>query len=267
VRFKDSLSVLNNKMCFREATGAQVNGFPNAVQRGFKSYNEARSAWLHSRANHTVGPPEPHVPLASAAVHCSLTPPATLPLASIHTVVPSPRNLTPPPTSPVTSSTTYPPPKCPSTLLGSLNSCAIPVASPLPQRNSDLPSTLDVSQAFPSVSTPPPRHGNLTLRHPAPHPMSISDEDAFWVVTRGERPGVYHGKYVIYSIRLNELIDIRAAASAALGLRGHRHVIKVGSRDQADRAFTNQYMRGDIDEIVDLIALNTLEAEAAASGQ
>ena len=32
------------------------------------------------------------------------------------------------------------------------------------------------------------------------------------------------------------------------------------SRDQADRAFTNQYMQGDIDEIVDLIALEALEA-------
>lgn len=54
-------------------------------------------------------------------------------------------------------------------------------------------------------------------------------------------------------------IENRAAASAALGLRGHRHVLKVGSHDQADRAFTNQYMRGDIDEIVDLIALEALE--------
>ena len=49
-------------------------------------------------------------------------------------------------------------------------------------------------------------------------------------------------------------------ASAALGVRGYRHAIKVGSRDQADRAFTNQYMQGDIDEIVDLIALEALEA-------
>jgi hypothetical protein len=59
---------------------------------------------------------------------------------------------------------------------------------------------------------------------------------------------------------MSELIFNRAAATAALGLRGNRHVLKVGSRDQADRAFTNQYMRGDIDEIVDLIALNALEA-------
>jgi hypothetical protein len=49
-------------------------------------------------------------------------------------------------------------------------------------------------------------------------------------------------------------------ASAALGLRGYRHVIKAGSHDQADHAFTNQYMRGDIDEIVDLNALDALEA-------
>ena len=33
----------------REATAAQVNGFPSGVQRGYNSYNEARSAWLHSR--------------------------------------------------------------------------------------------------------------------------------------------------------------------------------------------------------------------------
>ena len=186
-------------MCFREATGAQVNGFPNGLQRGFKTYNEARSAWLHSRANNTVGPPELQAPLpsihAQAAVHRSLTRPATLPPASIHTVDLSPRNLTPPATSPVS---TYPPPKRASTSLGCLpvNGCSISVASPSPQRDSDLPS--EVSQPFPSVSTPPPRHDNLTRRRPAPHPMSISDEEAFWVVTRGERPGVYHGRYVIY---------------------------------------------------------------------
>ena len=52
----------------------------------------------------------------------------------------------------------------------------------------------------------------------------------------------------------------RAAASAALGVWGHHHVIKVGSCEQADCAFTNQYMQGHIDEIVDLIALEALEA-------
>ena len=71
----------------------------------------------------------------------------------------------------------------------------ISVASPSPQK--DAPSTLDASQPFPSVSTPPPRDNNLTRRRPAPHPMSISDEEAFWVVTRGERPGVYHGRHFI----------------------------------------------------------------------
>ena len=53
----------------------------------------------------------------------------------------------------------------------------ISVASPSPQKN--VPSTSDVSG-----------------RRPAPHPMSISDEEAFWVVTRGERPGVYHGRHL-----------------------------------------------------------------------
>jgi hypothetical protein len=66
---------------------------------------------------------------------------------------------------------------------------------------------------------------------------------------------------------MSELTTDRAAASTALGLRGHRHVLKVGSRDQADRAFINQYMRGDIDEIVDLIALDTLEPLEATKRQ
>ena len=52
-------------------------------------------------------------------------------------------------------------------------------------------------------------------------------------------------------------------ASAALGLQGHRHVLKVGSRDQVDRAFTNRYMKGDIDEVVDLIALEASEVHEA----
>ena len=49
-------------------------------------------------------------------------------------------------------------------------------------------------------------------------------------------------------------------ASTALGLRGYCHVLKVGSHDQADHTFTNQYMCGDVDEIVNLNALDAFEA-------
>lgn len=152
--------IFTNKVSFREATGAQVNGYPNGLQRGFKTYNEARSAWLHARANNTVGPPQ--------------APPASIPVASI-------------PALEVVSSLTLPalpPPK----LVG-LKSPGKSVATPSPR------TPQDISQPFPSVSTPPPRNDRLTQRRPAPHPMSISDEDAFWVVTRGEHPGVYHGRY------------------------------------------------------------------------
>ena len=128
---KDRISQLN-KNHFREATAAQVNGFPNGVQRGFKTYDQAQSAWLHSRVNHTVGPP----------------PAARLASKKAHKIAPS-------------------------------------------------SESLGVSLS-PSVSTPPPRErvDNLTRRRPAPHPLSISDEEAFWVVTRGERPGVYHGRHL-----------------------------------------------------------------------
>lgn len=63
-----------------------------------------------------------------------------------------------------------------------------------------------------------------------------------------------------FSAILTNLISDRAAASDALGPRGNRRVIKAGSCDQADQAFMKQYMRGDIDEIVDLDALDTFEA-------
>ena len=94
--------------------------------------------------------------------------------------------------------------------------------------------------------------------------MALSDEDAYWVVTRGEHPGVYHGRYTFStsSTLQTKLIGARVGASAALGCQGDRRVIKVGSCDQADRAFTNQYMQGDIDKIVDLAALEAAELAA-----
>ena len=153
--------------CFREATGAQVNGFPNALQRGYKTYNEARSAWLHSRANNTVGPPQD----SSASIHA---PDLSRSLTSTAVIA------------------TYPTPK--QTLSVGMKSPGITVAIPAPQTIVSSPQ--DVSQPFPSVSTPPPRQDKgLAQRRPAPHPLSLSDEEAFWVVTRGERPGVYHGRY------------------------------------------------------------------------
>ena len=72
--------------------------------------------------------------------------------------------------------------------------------------------------------------------------------------------GIYFHIIWFFLLKLIDIFDNRAAASAALGIQGHRHALKVGSRDQADRAFANQYKRGDIDEIVDLIALEALEA-------
>ena len=51
-----------------------------------------------------------------------------------------------------------------------------------------------------------------------------------------------------------------AAASAVVGLWGYHHVIKASSCNQADHAFTNEYMQGDINEIVDLNVLNAADA-------
>ena len=125
---------------------------------------------------------------------------------------------------------------------------------------------LGVSHPLFSVSTPP-RHVDSLFRpwiHAPLHPMALSDGDAYWVVTRGEHPGVYYGRYTFptSSTLQTKLIGARVAVSAALGHQGDRRVIKVGSRDQADRAFTNQYMQGDIDKIVDLDALEAAELAA-----
>ncbi|KAF8230521.1 hypothetical protein L208DRAFT_1378471 [Tricholoma matsutake] len=54
------------------------------------------------------------------------------------------------------------------------------------------------------------------------------------VVTGSTNPGVYCS---------------RAAASVALGSGGPRRLIKAGSRGEAERAFTQKYMRGDIVKI------------------
>jgi hypothetical protein len=161
----------------REATAVQVNGFPSGVQCGYNSYNEMRSAWLHSRANNTVGPPvtipSASIP-ASVAPACSLTPPplamrqpgtrpscGNTPVLSLSSQTIGPRNLSP--------------------------GKAVPVTHP----------RSGVSHPLFSVSTPPRRADSLFRPriHAPLHPMALGDEDAYWVVTRGEHPGVYHGRY------------------------------------------------------------------------
>ncbi|KAF8220136.1 hypothetical protein L208DRAFT_1382746 [Tricholoma matsutake] len=62
----------------------------------------------------------------------------------------------------------------------------------------------------------------------------LSDEEAYWVVLQGARPGVYHG---------------RAAAMAALGFHNPCKVLKAGGRPQADHAFAHTYMAGDVFEV------------------
>ena len=135
------LPSLLNKNYFREATAAQVNGFPNRTQCGFKTYNQAWSAWLHSCSNHTVGPPSP-TPMASKKRTCKIAP-STLDV-SLFPFVSSP----PPRDETLTQ-------RCPA-----------PSTFPAPP-------TLDIS-LFPSVSTPPPRDETLTRRHPAPHPRQTA---------------------------------------------------------------------------------------------
>ena len=231
----------------REATAAQVNGFPSGVQRGYNSYNEAQSAWLHSRANNTVGPP------------------VIIPSASIPAPVVPARSLTPPPLAMWQPGTTRP--SCGNTPVLSLSSQTVGPQNLSPGKAVPVthPSS-GVSHPLFSVSTPPRRADSLFRPriHTPLHPMALSDEDAYWVVTRGEHPGVYHGRYTFStsSTLQTKLIGARVAASAALGHQGDRRVIKVGSCDQADRAFTNQYMQGDIDEIVDLDALEAAELAA-----
>ncbi|KAF8221174.1 hypothetical protein L208DRAFT_1382350 [Tricholoma matsutake] len=221
-----------------DATAAQVNGYPNSLQHGFWTYDEAQSVWLHSCANATIGPPTS----SPASVHVRVVPQA-------HSFTPPPSPTPAVPHSRVTNGSHLGASAC-VPQVGSATTSPLPQLhvpwSPSPGQVAPVASShLRVFQPLPSVSTPPLCTTMLTWHCNAPHPMALSNEDAYWVVTRGECPGVHLG---------------RAAASDALGPRGNWRVIKAGSRDQADQAFTKQYMHGDIDEIVDLDALDAFEA-------
>ena len=51
------LFALIDQMFIREATWIQVNGYSGGLQQGYKTYNEAQSAWAHALANNVVSPP------------------------------------------------------------------------------------------------------------------------------------------------------------------------------------------------------------------
>jgi hypothetical protein len=73
-----------------------------------------------------------------------------------------------------------------------------PPSSPTPARQSSglvLTSPIPAQQLVSSTSKQSPVV--KTRCSPAPPPSMLSDESAFWVVTNGAYPGVYHGRYVI----------------------------------------------------------------------
>lgn len=76
-----------------------------------------------------------------------------------------------------------------------------PPSSPTPARQRSGPSDLVpppyLSPELPQVPSTPNRSPVVKTHHsPAPPRLILSDEAAFWVVTSGAHPGIYHGRYV-----------------------------------------------------------------------
>jgi hypothetical protein len=180
----------------RHGTAAQVNGYPGGCQVGYRSLTEAHAAWDHALTSRTVGPPPKPSQKAppSRADMFPRPPPVMSPV------------MTPPPlthfrkeTAPssphvgVTKQQPLPPLSITSAYTMSASTTPSSTLSPpfvlcKPQSSS---SSLPVSQSLVQ-----PVAGSYYRTRPIPSDqlLSLSDEEAFWVVVEGWRPGVYQGK-------------------------------------------------------------------------
>jgi hypothetical protein len=160
---------------FRDAAGAQTNGYPNALHRGYRTLEDARLAWEHAVAAGTPGDP------TAAPPALSRTP-----------VRPTPRLPTTPP---------------PSTRSGeSKVKWSSPTMQPQPSRPATPIRTPPASSSLSYVSTaglasPSPRRSRLQTPCVSPNISYLSaplrpltDEELYWVVTEGDHPGVYLGR-------------------------------------------------------------------------
>lgn len=79
----------------------------------------------------------------------------------------------------------------------------------------------------------------------------LSDEEAYWVILQGRRPGVYCGLWVP-STPLSTVINLRnwytrkAARVAGGKVNGKVCVVRALTKDEACRAFTENYMKGRV---------------------
>jgi hypothetical protein len=137
----------------RHGTAAQVNGFPGGCQAGYRSLAEAQAAWEHALTSNVVGPPpKPSRTKPSHADMFPRPPPVALPHSK----------------------------KEPVTVLSSPH-VMVTKQQPTPP----LP---------PSISQPlQPMGSSYYQTRPVPgnRLLGLDEEEAFWVVVEGWRPGVY----------------------------------------------------------------------------
>jgi len=78
----------------------------------------------------------------------------------------------------------------------------------------------------------------------------LSDEEIWWVVLRGDSPGVYHGRSVFcphsFDFYTNYLLPPRTVAQRNTGTSGQVWVKKAGSYDQACHMFSAAIMNHDV---------------------
>jgi hypothetical protein len=173
-----------NESYGRAATGAQVNGFLNSLQRGYKTVEDAQAAWSHACANNSIGPSRAlqTVRLASPLPPNHSTARPFLAHNMSHSVVTrAPSSIHAHKSAPASSASPL------------LREPHEPRSPSLGQAMPAAPARSGVFQPLPSVSSSPRRVLHAHHNHLIP-PIMLTDETAYWVVTSGANPGVYYGR-------------------------------------------------------------------------
>lgn len=195
-RFRDLVSVLMIvyslfKPIDRHGMAAQVNGFPGGCQAGYRSLAEANAAWEHVLTSHMVGPPPKPSRKAPPPSHADMfprPPPVALPVKTPPSVARFKKD--PAPSSPHVRFTKQQPTPTYTLAASPTSSSTLLPAPVLCQSQTSAPSPPVVSQSLQPVG------GTYYRTRPVPSDrlLGLDEEEAFWVVVEGWRPGVYQGK-------------------------------------------------------------------------
>lgn len=148
----------------------------------------------------------------------------------------------------------------PSDVIASLFDRPPPVPPTIPQCNIgglDIPpSPTTGTIGSPRMPSLRPSFGSLanppSPTTPGSHPMPVFKRQAsgagdgdFWVVLSGASPGVYLGRWVVFNTYLIIIVKCHFSQEGerALGPLASPSCLRVGSREEANQIFVDEYMR------------------------